>query len=182
LVSVRLESNGSRSSSLRASRRLVAAEADLRLLLRPVLRRPSSALRPAKRPSLCGPAATPAPSFVIRRTGFSFGEGPRQQIQTCSACQEYNKPVSRRCEASRSASRPGIEPRKDGADWPLSVTIKLMSQVIRMILENGEGAVKLLYQKHARQLMGQRHPSEGQDNPGLAPRLVTESVTATDRK
>ncbi len=50
------------------------------------------------------------------------------------------------------------------------VTIKLMSQMIGMILQNGESTVKLLHQNHARQFVGQRHLSQGQRKPGLAPR------------
>src|ERR1039457_2584521 len=76
LGSVRLDSNGGVDPyNFRAFRRLVAAEAGLHLSLRPGLRRPANVLRPAKRPSLCGLASALAPSFVIRRTGFSFGGG-----------------------------------------------------------------------------------------------------------
>jgi len=63
-------------------------------------------------------------------------------------------PVSRRCEAARGPSRRGIGVCENGADWPLPVTIKLMSQMIGMTLENGESTVELLEQNHARQLVG----------------------------
>src|SRR5712692_4416724 len=170
------------SISFTAFRRPVAAWADHRLSLRPDHRRLASALRSAKRPSLCGPATALAPSFVVRRTGFSLGEGLAYKFRLVSPVKEYSKPVSRSWEAAGGAS--GLDSRlaRMGLTGRCPVTIKLMSQMIRMILENGESSIKLLDQDHARQLVRQRHLPQGQDKPGVAPRFLTEAVAATNRE
>src|ERR1700681_3567569 len=62
------------------------------------------------------------------------------------------------------------------------VTRKLMSQMIGMILKNSKSTIELLRQNHARQLVRQRHLSQGEDHPGLAPCFFTEAVTATNRE
>src|SRR5712692_2514211 len=170
------------STSFTAFRRLVAASADLRLSLRPGHRRLASALRSAERPSLCGPATALAPSFVVRRTGFSLGEGLAYKFRLVSPVKEYSKPISRPWEAARGAS--GLDSRlaRIGLTGRCPVTLKLMSQMIGVILQNCESSVKLLDQNHARQLVRQRHFPQGQDKPGVAPCFLTEAVAATNRK
>jgi len=51
-----------------------------------------------------------------------------------------------------------------------------------MIRKNGESAVKLLDQDHARQLVGQRHPPQGQRKTGAPPRFFTKTVAAANRE
>src|SRR6266849_4234015 len=151
------------SISFTAFRRLVAASADLGLALRSGHRLLASALRSAERPSLCGPATALAPSFVVRRTGFSLGRAS-----------PTNSDLFRLSRYTVSQFRaPGKLPEvhrgwtRDSREWGLTgrcpVTIKLMSQMIGVILENSESSVKLLDQNHPRQLMRQRHLSQGQD-------------------
>src|SRR5713101_6176901 len=170
------------SISFTAFRRLVAAWADRRLSLRPDHRRLASALRSAKRPSLCGPATALAPSFVVRRTGFSLGEGLAYKFRLVSPVKEYSKPISRRWEAARGASGWDSRLARMGLTGRCPVTIKLMSQMIGVMLENGESPVKLLDQNHARQFVRQRHLSQRQDKPGLAPCFLTEAIAATNRE
>ncbi len=62
------------------------------------------------------------------------------------------------------------------------VTIKLMSQMIGMIRENGKSTIKLLHQNHARQFVRQRHLSQGQRKTSTAPSFVTEAVAAANRE
>src|ERR1700680_2580452 len=62
------------------------------------------------------------------------------------------------------------------------VTIKLMSQMVGMILEDGQSAINLLHQNHARQLVRQRHLSQGQSKASEAACFFTEAVTAANRE
>src|ERR1700694_5498887 len=143
-----------------AFRRLVAASGDLHRSLRPDPRRPASAQRPAERPSLCGPATATCLAFAVRRTDFSLGEGLdckfRLVTPVRNTVSQFRAPgklpqVHRGWESS--LSRMGLTGR-------CPVTIKLMSQMIGMILENGESTIKLLHQNYTRQLVGQRHLSQ----------------------
>src|SRR5271155_6225951 len=54
--------------------------------------------------------------------------------------------------------------------------------MIGMILENGECAVNLLHQNHARQLVWQRHLSKRERKARALPRLFAESVAAANRE
>lgn len=54
--------------------------------------------------------------------------------------------------------------------------------MIGVILENGESAVELFHQNHAREFVRQRHLSQGQRKSGPSARLVAETITAANRE
>jgi hypothetical protein len=73
-----------------------------------------------------------------------LGEGLAYKFRLVSPVKKYSKPVSRPWEAARGSSRLGIKSLGDGLTGRCPVTIKLMSQMIGMILENGESTIQLL--------------------------------------
>src|SRR5229473_1479192 len=93
------------SISFTAFRRLVAAWADRRLSLRPDHRRLASALRSAKRPSLCGPATALAPETrpALRRKAVSRAN---RAEPACAALYSAAAAVARRQPMIKSRLRP----------------------------------------------------------------------------
>jgi hypothetical protein len=73
-----------------------------------------------------------------------LGEGLANKFRLVLPVKKYCKPMSRRREAARGALGLGIELASMGLTGRCPFTIKLMSQMIGMILENGESTVKLL--------------------------------------
>jgi hypothetical protein len=173
----------SRCFSFRAFRRLVAAEADFRPSLRLCLRLPAGVLQPAKPPSLCGPASTPAPSFVIRRTDFSFwgrASPTDSDLFRLSRNTVSQSGIAVKLPEVHRGRR--IESRAGRLTGRCPVTMRLMSQMIGMMLENGESAVELFQQNDARQFVRQRHLAQRERKSGSLARFVTETIAAANRE